>query len=104
MELQMTDEQTRGSPAGFAVGICIGFVAGAIAALLLAPESGDVTRARLQAATREGDGLPERLSALVRDQVTEFLSRVGEELSGTLRGVLSNGHIPERESELEAST
>lgn len=84
-------EETRGRIGGFLIGLMVGAVVGAGAALLLAPESGEETRGRLARMARdaktdvedqveEWSGQARRQLARRRKRVRRAMRRAGESL------------------------
>ncbi|HEX9728180.1 MAG TPA: YtxH domain-containing protein [Gemmatimonadales bacterium] len=73
-ELEEEMEGSRGSLRGFAIGLLVGAVMGAGAALLVAPESGTVTRRRLSRRFRD-----------LKDDAADQLGEIRDDASRGLR-------------------
>lgn len=65
----------------FALGLSLGIVAGALATILLAPQSGRRTRQEFEESTlQEADTLTQRLMDILEDEAERLARRVGDEL------------------------
>src|SRR5689334_1375402 len=80
-DMEMED---RGRNFGPVVGFALGALVGGIAAVLLAPESGEATRRRLQGAARDLGRNARRMFDEKRGQVVETVSGLREDVRSAI--------------------
>src|SRR5438874_11535062 len=78
------DQEDSGRNFGPVVGFALGALVGGVAAVLLAPESGEVTRRRLQGAARELGRNARQVFDEKRSQVAETVSGIREDVRSAI--------------------
>jgi len=98
------EQEDNGRNFGPVVGFALGALVGGIAAVLLAPESGQVTRGRLQGAARDFGRNARRMFEEKREMVADTVSGLKDDVRSAIeagKDAFQHGH-DEYESDLDS--